>query len=200
MQRSLEQRYAIKFCAKLGNSGSETLQLLRTAYGDAVLSSAQVFRWHKAFKDGRESVEDEQRTGRPTSRTGNNVARVKVVLDRDQRLNVRLIAEEVGLPKTDVHRIIMEDLHMRKICAKLVPKNLSDEQKDNRVLVSQELLDRVTSEPSFLQRVITGDETWVFKYDPTTKRQDSEWHTSQSLRPKKARMSKSRVKSMCVFF
>jgi len=39
---------------------------------------------------------------------------------------VQLIAEEVGLPKTDVRRIIMEDLHMRKICAKLVPKNLSN--------------------------------------------------------------------------
>jgi len=39
MQRSLEQRYAIKFCVKLRKSGSETLQLLRTAYGDAVLSS-----------------------------------------------------------------------------------------------------------------------------------------------------------------
>ena len=51
---------------------------------------------------------------------------------------------------------------MRKICAKLVPKNLSDEQKDNRVLVSLEFLDHVTSEPNFLQRVITGDETWVF--------------------------------------
>jgi len=125
--QSLEQRYAIKFCAKLGKSGSETLQLLRTAYGDAVLSSAQVLRWRKAFKDGRESVEDEQRAGRPSAaRTENNVARVKVVLDRDRRLNVRLIAKEVGLPKTDVHRIITEDLHMRKICAKLVPKNLSD--------------------------------------------------------------------------
>ena len=55
-------------------------------------------------KDGRESVEDEQRAGRPsTARTENNVARVKVVLDRDRHLQVRLIAEEVGLPKTDVH-------------------------------------------------------------------------------------------------
>jgi len=118
MQRSLEQRYAIKFCAKLEKSGSETLQLLRTAYGDDVLSSAQVFRWHKAFKDGRENVEDEQRPGRPsTARTENNVARVKIVLDRDWCLQVRLIVEEVGLPKTDVHRIITEDLHMRKICA-----------------------------------------------------------------------------------
>ena len=67
MQRSLEQRYAIKFCVKLGKPGSETLQLLRKAYGDAVLSSSQVFRWHKAFKDGRESVEDEQRAGRPST-------------------------------------------------------------------------------------------------------------------------------------
>ena len=127
MQRSLEQRYAIKFCAKLGKSGSETLQLLRTAYGDAVLSLAQVFRWHKAFKDGRENIEEEQHAGHPsTSRTENNVARVKAVLDRDWRLNVQLITEEAGLHKTDVHRIITEDLHTRKICAKLVPKNLSD--------------------------------------------------------------------------
>ena len=128
MQRSLEQHYAMKLCVKLGKSGSETLQLLRTAYGDAVLSSVQVLRWHKAFKDGRESIEDEQCAGHPsTSRTENNVARLKAVLDRVQRLSVRLIAEEVGLLKTDIHQIIMEDLHMSKICAKLVPKNLSDE-------------------------------------------------------------------------
>ena len=53
------------------------------------------------------------------------MAHVKAVLDRGRRLNVRLIAEEVELPKTDVHRIITEDLHMRKICAKVVLKNLS---------------------------------------------------------------------------
>jgi len=188
MQRSLEQHYAIKFSVKPGKSGSEMLQLLRTAYGDAVLSSSQVFRWHTAFKDGRESVEDEERAGHPsTSRTENNVVCVKAVLDRDRRLNVRLIAEGVGLPKTYVHRIITEDLHMRKICEKLVPKNLSDEQKDTCVLVSWELLDRVTNQPDFLQRVITGDETWVFEYDPTTKRQSSEWQISSHLnqrRPK----------------
>ena len=112
------------------------------------------------------------------------MAHAKAVLDRDRLLSVRLMAEEVGLLKSDVHRIITEELHMRKICAKLVLKNLSNEQKDSRVLVSRELLDRVTSEPNFLQRVITGDETWVFEYDPTIKRQCSEWHTSQSPRTK----------------
>jgi len=54
------------------------------------------------------------------------VARGKAVLDRDRHLQVRLIAEEIGLPKKDVDRIITEDLHMRKIWEKLVPKNLSD--------------------------------------------------------------------------
>jgi len=98
---------------KLGKSGSETLQLLRTAYGDAVLSSAQVFRWHKAFKDGRESVEDEQRARRhSTSRTENNVARVKAVLDRDRRWNVRLIAQEV-----EDYRKRTSTESSRKICA-----------------------------------------------------------------------------------
>ena len=68
IQRGLEQRYAINFCAKLGKSGSETLQLLRIAYGDAVLSSAQIPWWHMALKDGWESVEDEQRAGRSSTK------------------------------------------------------------------------------------------------------------------------------------
>ena len=96
---------------------------------------------------------------------------MKAVLDMDRLLSVWIMAEEVGLPKTDVHRNITEDLHMRNICAKLVPKNLSDEQKDKRLLFSRELLDRVTSEPYFLQRGITGDETCVLEYDPTNRRQ-----------------------------
>jgi len=54
--------YVTAFCTKLGKSGSETLQLLRTTYGDAVCPQP-VFRWHKAFTDGRESVEEEQRVG-----------------------------------------------------------------------------------------------------------------------------------------
>ncbi|XP_014483896.1 PREDICTED: putative uncharacterized protein FLJ37770 isoform X2 [Dinoponera quadriceps] len=83
MQHNLEQRYAIKFCVKLGKSRSETLEMLRTAYGDAALPSAQAFRWHKAFKDGRDNIEDEQRAGCPlTSRTGDNVASVEAILDK----------------------------------------------------------------------------------------------------------------------
>ena len=99
----------------------------------------------------------------------------------DRRLSVRMIAEETGLDKSAVHRILTDHLHMRKICAKLVPKNLSVEQK-----ICQDLLGRLEIEPNFLDKVITGDESWVFDYDPETKQQSAEWHTKSSPRPKKA--------------
>ena len=92
---------------------------------------------------------------------------------KDCRLSVRMIAEEMGLNKNAVHRILTEHLHMRKICAKLVPKNLS-EQKTNRLKICQDLLGRLEIEPNFLHKVITGDESWVIDYDPETKRLSEE--------------------------
>jgi len=89
---------------------------------------------------------------------------------------------------------------MRKICAKLVPKNLTVEQKTSRLEICQDLLGRLEIEPNFLHKVITGDEPWVFDYDPKTKRQSEEWHTKSSPRPKKARMSRSTVKTMIIAF
>ncbi|GFS64949.1 protein GVQW3 [Trichonephila clavipes] len=69
----IEQRYAIKICVRFGKSGASTLEMIQQAYGRESLSQAQVFRWHKMFKEGRESVEDELRAGRPlTSRTAGN--------------------------------------------------------------------------------------------------------------------------------
>ena len=52
----------------------------------------------------------------------------------------------------------------------------------------------------FLHKVRTGDESWVFDYDPETKRQSEEWHTKCSPRPKKACMSRSRVNTMITVF
>jgi len=51
---------------------------------------------------------------------------------------------------------------MHRVAAKFVPRLLTEEQKQNRVSVSQELLDRSNANENFLQNVITGDETWVY--------------------------------------
>ena len=125
---------------------------------------------------------------------------MRAVIAKDRRLSVRMIAEETGLNKNAVQRILTEHLHMRKICAKLVPINLSVERKANRLEICQDLLGRLEIVPDFLHKAITGDESLVFDYDPETKRQSEEWHTKSSPRPKKARMSRSRVKTMIIFF
>jgi len=125
---------------------------------------------------------------------------VQVVMAKDCRLSVRMIAEETGLNKNAVHRILTDHLHMRKICTKLVPKNLSVEQNANRLEICQDMLGRLKIEPNFLDKVITGDESWVFDYNPETKQQSEEWHMKSSTRPKKAHMSRSRVKTMIVVF
>ena len=62
---TLEERYAIKFCFKLGkNDATETYGMLQTAFGESCMNRASVFEWHKRFNEGRESVRDDERCGR----------------------------------------------------------------------------------------------------------------------------------------
>ena len=56
-QENIEQRNTIQFCVKLNKSATETLASLTETYGDATLSRTMVFKWHKAFKEGRENVQ-----------------------------------------------------------------------------------------------------------------------------------------------
>ena len=123
MPENIEQRYAIKFCVKLNISATEIFSSLTEAYGGVTLSRTMVFNWHKALKEGRENVEDDPHSGRPILSTIVEV--VLVVSSKDRRLSVRMIAVEMRLNKSAAHTIQTDHLHMRKICAKLVPKNLS---------------------------------------------------------------------------
>ena len=68
---------------------------------------------------------------------------------KDHRMSVRMIAEEMGLDKNAVHRTLTDHLHMQKMCAKVVPKNLSVEQKENWLEICQDLLGRLEIEPDF---------------------------------------------------
>jgi len=142
-------------------------------------------------------VESEQRSGRPqTARNAAVVERVENVVRGDRRLTVREIAEEVGISKDSAHEILRADLNMHRVAAKFVPKLLSAEQKELRVEVAQDLLDTTSTDPEFLNTVITGDETWVYGYDPETKAQSSQWKHPESPRPKKARQVQSKIKVM----
>ena len=61
---TLEERYAIAFCFKLGKNATETYGMLQTVLGASCMNRAWVFEWHKRFKEGKESVRDDERYGR----------------------------------------------------------------------------------------------------------------------------------------
>ncbi|UYV82751.1 hypothetical protein LAZ67_22000734 [Cordylochernes scorpioides] len=151
---------------------SEERKMLQKAFKDDCISRSQSGKWHKAFKEGREEVAYEPRSGRPTTaRTDENVDRVLEVLRTDRRLSIQQIADT-----------------LHRIC------------KCVRVLRCQELLNLIQNELDFLNSVVTGDESWMFEYDPESKKKICIWHTKSSPRPKKARMSKSRIKTMIIVF
>ncbi|KAL4156088.1 hypothetical protein QTP88_000123 [Uroleucon formosanum] len=106
-----------------------------------------------------------------------------------------MLADELNLKRETVKKILTDDLSMKKLCANMVPKNLLAEQKHVQMSISQDCLEQVEADPTLLDRVITGDESWYFQYDPETKRQSQQWLSPGAARPKKARMSKSNLRS-----
>ena len=77
----------------------------------------------ETFAEGRESVTDEERSGRPaTSRTEENVAEVRQIVCENRQLTVRSMAEQVNINRETVRKILTEDPDMRKLCAKMVQK------------------------------------------------------------------------------
>lgn len=81
---------------------------------------------------------NDDRSGRPlTSQTDDSVEIVHQVLDKDQRISVLMIAEECGIPQKIVHCILMHDIQMRQVYAKMVPKVLTS--KEEHLLKCQEL-------------------------------------------------------------
>ena len=79
---NLDERYAIKFCFKLGKNATETYGMLQSAFRPSCMNRASVFEWHKRFKGRRESVGDDERCGR-----GKEVNKTEFI---GQRVRVRV--------------------------------------------------------------------------------------------------------------
>ena len=107
-------------------------------------------------------------------------------------------------PKTwkqfgDLQAILTSDLNMHHITATFVTRLLTPAQKELCAKICQDLHQRTLDDPTFMSKVITGDETWVDEYDPDTKQQSSQWKSTTSPRPK-ARQVHSATRSMFIVF
>ncbi|PNF34759.1 hypothetical protein B7P43_G03791 [Cryptotermes secundus] len=93
-----EQRAAVKFCFLLGKNGTETLEMLKTAYKDDAMGKTKVFEWFSRFKNCEMSIDDKPRSGRPsTARTHENVEKIRQIIKEDERRTIEEIVELSGV-------------------------------------------------------------------------------------------------------
>ena len=105
------------------------------------MSRTRVFEWCKRFVEGREDVEDDPKSGRPcTFTTDTNIKKVWQLVRSDHCLTILVIANEVGMDKETVHTILVDTLGMWKMCAKMVPRLLTEKQKAQQLNACQDIL------------------------------------------------------------
>jgi len=174
---------------------------LQQAYGEGAMGRTQVFDWFRRFKEGRTSVESDPLSGRPsTSRNEGMIAKVRIIFRINRRLTVREIADDCGFHVGSCDVILTDDLHLKRVCVKSVPRLLTDDQREQRQTIAGDMLERSCEDVQFLNKIVTGDGSWVYGYDPETKQQSSQWKGPSSPRPKKGRQMRSKTKFMLLGF
>ena len=125
---------------------------------------------------GGQSLKDDPRPGRPvTVATPEMVYKVYDIVMTGRRVTERYIASTVGISQERVHSVMTEDLEMRKLSARWVPRLLTVDQKHTRRTLSRTNLNLFEEDPAnFLKRFVTMDETWVHHFTPETK-QSKQW-------------------------
>ena len=165
------------------------------------MNRASVFEWYKRFKEGRESVRDDERCGRSKEvRTPGLIGQIKNFMDKDRRVSIGTISAQFDVSVGTVHTIIWEELKMRKNCTKFVPRVLREYQNERRSHDSREVVELINFDLAVPDALVTWDESWIYCYDTETKRQSSQWKHAGSPRPKKARQSKSTHKLLMIPF
>ena len=93
-----EQRVCIKFCVKLGKTGSETFEMLKQAFGDSCMSRSRTFERFGCFKNGRTSTANDDRSDRPsTATTSSKVEQVRAAVNQDRRRIIQISVQRLEL-------------------------------------------------------------------------------------------------------
>jgi len=165
--------------------------------GEQAPSNATVKNWVAQFKCDDFSTCDALRPGRlKTVTTLEIIDGIHELIFEHHRFSAKSIAEQLGISLERVGSIIHEDLDMRKLSAKWVPKCLNADRKLQRCQSSEQHLEFFRLDPKdILLPLMTMDETWLYYYDPETKQPSMGWRYSGSPNPKKIPSSKIRWKS-----
>lgn len=158
-------RTSLIFCYHLKKTASEAHQMLVEAYDGHTLSRAQCFRWFEKFRSGDFGIENAER-GRPSKKFED--IELEALLDEDNGQTQEMMAEQLGVTqKTISKRLNKMGMVLKQ--GRWVPHELTERQQENRKVCCEMLLARYKKK-SFLHRIVTGDEKWVYFVNPKRKR------------------------------
>lgn len=197
-----EYRAIIKFLVLERQKATDIHQRLVNVYGDAAPSLATVSRWVSEFKRGRSSIEDEPRSGAPSSSvTPELIAATEELVMNDRTITLEKLAGQLGISKGSVHTIMHDHLHMSKVTTKWVPRLLTVDMRANRLECCEQLCEEFDAGPDdFIARIVTGDESWIHHFDPETQQEARQWKHSSSPTPKRGRARTSAGKILMTVF
>ncbi len=124
MEAHRKEHTVIKFCFKSEMNGADMNNMMKMVYSDTCPARSNAFEWFGWFWEGCESVEDETRVGcLHTSQTVNNIEHVRAALKTDQRMSIRMLADDSNIDKETIQQIIMENLEKKGMCSFLVMRD-----------------------------------------------------------------------------
>lgn len=144
-------------------------------YGNEAPSYSTIKNWYNEFNRGRQSLKDEPREGRPTTVVvPENVDAVHELIKHDRQVTYREIEASLGISMTSINKILHEHLNVKKVCSRWIPHNLTNAQKDTRVDWCKKMLQKFSQGASkAVYNICTGDKSWIYSYDPETKKQST---------------------------
>jgi hypothetical protein len=164
----------VEFCLLLGKTAAETVTVLKEAIKDEAMGKTQVYETFNRFKKGEMSVEDQLHSGHPsTSRSDQNFGKVCQAVLEDRRQTTDKISEITGVSWSSCQCILMEGIMMKWIAAKFMPRQLTEEQKNKPMNVCHGFQEELEDDPQLLTKVVTGDESWCYGYDPESKQRQA---------------------------
>ncbi|KAL2740930.1 hypothetical protein V1478_001071 [Vespula squamosa] len=198
MSKRFEQRICVKFCQKLGHTSKETIEMLQKVYKSDTVCDTEIKDWFLQFQDDHSSFESESIIIR-SSILVENIERVRLAIKENRRLTIRQLMDDLGVPKTIIIEILIQNLQMSRLFTRFVPRVLSQYMKDSRVEIAEDNLETIRKHPELLKKIITGDVMWIcgYEYDPNIEAQCSHWMMDQ---PKRTRRSLNNVKLLLTVF
>ena len=162
-----EQRAFIKCHVLLDTPAAEVYSMLIKIARSQVLSRSRVFLLYKEFQDRtRLETEDEPRSGRPRVTTDEmHREKLKELLNEDRDWSISELAESLDISYYAT-LVLLSKVEAKKIASRWVPHALKPAEKQKRVDICVEHLERYKRDPEFLERIIAIDETWIREYDP----------------------------------